>query len=333
MPVHRLLTIPGYLVSALLVWISLPLLLALAALADLMLTRRFLAIRLVLILAVYLACEIAGLAVSLALWLARGLGPGYTRERFVAAHWLLQAWWAGTLFQAAARLLRMELTVEGSQTILPGPILVFIRHASIVDMLLPAVALAAPTNLRLRYVLKRELQWDPGIDVVGNRLPTVFVEQQSPDSQAEIERVCQLAADLGPEDGLLIHPEGTRFTPARRARAIERLAEADPDLAARARTLRHVLPPKLGGPLALLDASPEADALFVAHVGLEGLANVRDLFDPSLVGRKLQVRMWRVPRQKIPEERGARANWLFDQWARVDAWIGERLEDRAAWKA
>ena len=65
MPVHRLLTIPGYLVSALLVWISLPLLLALAALADLMLTRRFLAIRLVLILAVYLACEIAGAQPSL----------------------------------------------------------------------------------------------------------------------------------------------------------------------------------------------------------------------------------------------------------------------------
>ena len=328
---HRLLTIPGYLVSALLVWLSLPLLLTLAVLTDLVHRRRLLASRLLLLLAIYLACEITGLAVSLVLWLARGLIPGYTRERYVAAHWALQGWWAGTLFQSAVRLLQIELTVEGSQLITPGPIVVFVRHASIIDLLLPAVALAAPANLRLRYVLKRELQWDPCIDVVGNRLPNVFVEQQSPDSQAEIERVCQLAAGLGPEDGLVIYPEGGRFTPARRARAIEHLTEVDPDLAARARTLRHVLPPKLGRPLALLDASPEADALFVAHVGLEDLSNVRDFFDPSLIGRELQVRVWRVPRQEIPEESRARAIWLFDQWARIDAWIGNRLEDRAAW--
>jgi len=44
------------------------------------------------------------------------------------------------------------------------------------------------------------------------------------------------------------------------------------------------------------------------------------------VGRQVNVRFWRVPADRIPEDPDARERWLFDQWSRIDAWLSERLE-------
>jgi 1-acyl-sn-glycerol-3-phosphate acyltransferase len=284
--------------------------------------------RLVAFLAVYLGCEAIGLVAAFGLWLRERLRPGgegWAGERSLAAHRRLQAWWAGTLFAAARRILAFEVRVTGSEAIAPGPALVFMRHASIVDTLIPAHALAGPAGLRLRYVLKHELLWDPCLDVVGHRLPNVFVARNASDSAAEIARVAELARGLGARDGVLIYPEGTRFTPAKRARILARLSTDRPELYARARSLAHVLPPKLGGATVLLDAAPDADVLFVAHVGFEGLTGVSRLLDGSLVGRRVEVGVWRVRRDAIPEEPDKRVAWLFDEWARLDAWIAERV--------
>ena len=35
-------------------------------------------------------------------------------------------------------------------------------------------------HLRLRYVLKRELLWDPCLDIVGQRVPNIFVDRDAP---------------------------------------------------------------------------------------------------------------------------------------------------------
>jgi 1-acyl-sn-glycerol-3-phosphate acyltransferase len=320
----RLVTIPAYLVAAMLVWAALPVLICAALLIDAVSRRPLLITRLTLLLAVYLACEVAGLIAAGGLWLLN-LSPRLGRDRWLDMHWRLQAWWAGTIFGAIRRLLRFDVSVEGAELATPGPVLVFIRHASIMDTLLPSM-LVGPSGLHLRYVLKKELQWDPCLDIVGNRLPNVFIDRESPDSRAEIALVCDLAHEMGTSDGILIYPEGTRFTPAKRERALGRLSSGDPGLLRRARALQHVLPPKLGGPLGLLDANPEADVLFIAHVGLDGLARVRHLWDRSLVGRRIQVGLWRIHRDRIPADRSKRVDWLFDEWSRVDRWIADRRE-------
>ena len=67
----------------------------------------------------------------------------------------------------------------------PGPVIVMIRHASILDNLLPSVFVAWPHKVRLRYLLKRELLSDPGLDIGGKRLPNYFVRRGT---GAEIER-------------------------------------------------------------------------------------------------------------------------------------------------
>jgi 1-acyl-sn-glycerol-3-phosphate acyltransferase len=172
-------------------------------------------------------------------------------------------------------------------------------------------------------VLKRELLADPCLDVAGRRLPNYFVRRGTGEAQ-EVERVRALARGLGRREGVLIYPEGTRFTPQRRARAIARIAERDADLAARAERLRHVLPPRLGGVRALLEGAPGADVVVIAHHGLGGLRSISEIWRGGLVGIVVRVRMTRIPRSEVPEGETARAEWLYDVWRDVDEWLERR---------
>jgi 1-acyl-sn-glycerol-3-phosphate acyltransferase len=204
-------------------------------------------------------------------------------------------------------------------------VIVLIRHTSLLDTLLPATLLTARDGTRLRYVLKRRLLLDPCLDVLGHRLPNRFTRRSSLERD-EVSAVGRLASGLGPQDGVLIYPEGTRFTPEKRAQVIERLAaSARPELAERARALRNVLPPRLGGTLALLDAAPDADVLVIAHHGFEGSALPRDLWRGRLIGQTLTAKAWRVPAAEIPAGRDDRVDWLYEQWRRVDTWVQEQL--------
>jgi 1-acyl-sn-glycerol-3-phosphate acyltransferase len=240
--------------------------------------------------------------------------------------------WARTLLGAVRRLFALRFAVEGSGAAARGPLLVFARHASIADVLLPAVLVSDREGLRLRWVLKRELLVDPCLDVVGGRLPNVFVDRSSAESRREIDAVARLAGDLGAKDGVLIYPEGTRSTPARRQRAHERLAAAGraPQRSERLRGLRHLLPPRPGGPLALLRAAPGADVLVLGHVGLEGLARVSDLLSGALVGRTVRVRFWRHAAPAVPRKPDAALAWLDERWLELDRWVDARLAAEAA---
>jgi hypothetical protein len=122
---------------------------------------------------------------------------------------------------------------------------------------------------------------------------------------------------------VVIFPEGTRFTPAKRERILASLRERGKvALAERAERLARVLPPRSGGPLALLERSPGVDVVFCAHRGFEGAATLGELWHGALVGRRVRVRFWRVAAGEIPAGREARAAWLFGWWERMDAWLG-----------
>ena len=194
------------------------------------------------------------------------------------------------------------------------------RHTSIIDNLLPGVLISRPFGLKLRYVLKRELLSDPALDIAGNRLPNYFVDR-SVGGDAEVAAVGALGMGLAGDEGVLIYPEGTRFTAERRERALARL-EGQPDLLERARQLRNVLPPRPRGPLALLDAEPPADVVVVAHSGLDGFSHISNILDGGLVGSTIRVRFERFPIGDIPTAVADRVAWLYDRWEAVDGWIG-----------
>jgi len=80
----------------------------------------------------------------------------------------------------------------------------------------------------------------------------------------------------------------------------------------------------LGGPLNLLDQNEAADVVFCAHFGFDGVVDLRDFLRGSLVGVVVKVRFWRVPFAAVPATRDARKEWLFENWMRVDEWVGRQ---------
>jgi 1-acyl-sn-glycerol-3-phosphate acyltransferase len=328
---RRLRTITPLVLALVLVTALLPVLLIVGVVIDVVRRVAFgvppTAARLALFLWVYLAAEVGGVAVLAAVWVA-SLG-GRRRAWLSDVTWRFQQLWAAALFGTLRVLFGLRLEVEGDEAVAPGPVIVLIRHASIVDNLLPANLVARPHRIRLRYVLKRELLADPCLDVAGRRLPNYFVRRGTGEAQ-EVGRVRALAHGLGTDDGVLIYPEGTRFTPERRARAIARIAERDARLAARAERIRHLLPPRLGGVGALLDGSPDSDIVVIVHHGFDGLRLISDIWNGGLVGLVVRVRVTRVPRSTVPEGAAARADWLYDLWQDLDDWLEERFADAAA---
>jgi hypothetical protein len=85
-----------------------------------------------------------------------------------------------------------------------------------------------------------------------------------------------------------------------------------------------VLPPRLGGPLALLDESPETDVVVFGHVGLDGFEYIRDIWRGGLVGTTVRLRLWRHPASTIPRGEAERAKWLYERWLELDGWVGEQ---------
>ncbi|MDL4815352.1 1-acyl-sn-glycerol-3-phosphate acyltransferase [Actinomadura opuntiae] len=219
----------------------------------------------------------------------------------------------------AGRRLGLRVEDEGSWegTGEDRPLIVLSRHAGPGDALILVHHLLTGYRRRPRVVMKAELQFDPCIDIAANRLPNVFVEHGG-----ATEKIGRLAEGLGPRDALLIFPEGGNFSPERRRRAIRRLARHDrPREVARASRMRNLMPPRPGGVLAAIDAAPDADVVFVAHVGLDEMATAGDIWRRVPLTEPVRARWWRIPAEDVPEEREARINWLYAQWERADAWI------------
>lgn len=315
---RRAVTIPGLVILCLLDIAALPLLLLGALAADLVRHRRLLAVRFHLAVAAALGMHLAGLILVFGAWLV-GVFMGRERERRLDVRF--EAWWASSMWRAATWLFGMRVVVEGADALGGGPLVLMARHASLLDVLLPVVFLSGKYGLALRYVAKRELLWDPFVDVVGHRVPSAFVRRGSREHAREIQLVDALASGLGRLDGVVIFPEGTRFTEAKRSHILASLELTDQAAFAHATRLKNLLPPHAGGPLSVLEHAKGADVVFCAHTGLEGANHLRDLRAGSLLGATVHVRFWRVPASEIPSDAASRLTWLRAWWERLDEWI------------
>jgi 1-acyl-sn-glycerol-3-phosphate acyltransferase len=305
-----------------------PLALAAAALVDLALwiVRRkpWMAVRLVTFAWWFLFGELRGIAGLAAIYVATGgpLGRGsLARRRLV---YDLRIHWARSHLGGIRVLFGLTFEIEGIEQAGPGPVLIMMRHASIIDNTMPDAVIGHAHGLGLRFVLKRELQMIPTIDIGGRWVPTTFVRRASKDPAAELKTLRRLAHDLGPGEGILIYPEGTRHTDEKLARAQELIAERQPAIAPLANRLRNVLPPRLGGPLALLDEARGADVVLCGHVGLDGFEYIRDIWAGGLVGTTVRVRFWRYPAEEVPASEEERVRWLYERWQVLDDWVGEQ---------
>jgi 1-acyl-sn-glycerol-3-phosphate acyltransferase len=302
--------------------VTFPVLLIGAVIVDLALwlARRkpWMAVRLLAMLWWFLAGELYGLVGLFAIWLV-SLGRDSSRRRDRV--YRLKRRWLGSHLAGIRRLFGLTFEIEGLELAGPGPVLVMIRHASIIDNALPDVIIGGAHGLGFHFVIKRELQMLPTIDIGGRWVPTLFVRRASGDTEAELGRMKALTVDLLATDGLLIYPEGTRWTAAKLARAQEIIAERQPQVALLAARLRYVLPPRLGGTIALLEASRGVDVVLFGHYGLDGFEYISDIWSGGLVGTTVRMRFWRFPAADVPEDRDQLIEWLYDRWQQLDDWI------------
>ena len=310
------------------VTVALPLLLVVASIVDLVLwlARRkpWIGVRLVAMLWWFLFGEIRALLTLLGIWVLTGgpLGRGSLRRR----RWLydLRVSWMRSHLGGVRALFGLRLEVTGLELAGPEPALIMMRHASIIDNTLPDALVGHEHGVGLRFVIKRELQVLPTIDIGGRWVPTVFVRRASADSAAEVAALRGLARELGPGESILIYPEGTRSTPRKLARAQRVIAERQPQIAPLANRLENILPPRLGGPLALLDEAQGVDVVFCGHVGFDGFQFVSNIWAGGLVGTTIRVRFWRYPGAEVPAGEQQRIAWLYERWQAVDDWVGDQ---------
>jgi 1-acyl-sn-glycerol-3-phosphate acyltransferase len=200
---------------------------------------------------------------------------------------------------------------------------VMIRHASIIDNALPDAIIGHAHGIGFRFIIKRQLQMLPTIDIGGRWVPTLFVRRSSGDTEGELKKLRSLTLNMSERDGILIYPEGTRSTPEKLAHAKAIIGERQPEIAPLANRLQNLLPPRLGGPIALLESAPEADVVIFGHVGLDGFEHISDIWSGGLVGTTVRLKFWRFDATEIPTDRDQLIAWLYERWQELDDWISE----------
>jgi 1-acyl-sn-glycerol-3-phosphate acyltransferase len=304
-----------------------PLLFALAAIADLITSpRRWRNTRLLAMVVLALAIEVAAIVAAGALWLVFGAGRYVRSSSSFWIHHRMQRWYTAALMAAAKATCGLRIEFEDDSPASRGNAIVIGRHTSIGDALIPALLFAGRFDLNTRYVLKDDLLWGPAFDIVGNRLRNHFVDRTPDDSVNEIAAITRLMDGFDERCVAVIFPEGTFFSTERKARAVKRLVDAGRhELAARSEALRYLLPPRPGGALAMLAGAPHADAVFIGNSGFERFNSLGAIYRSIPFAEPVRVWLWRVPNSEIPREPEQQLSWLYDQWERLDASIHVRL--------
>jgi len=294
---------------------------------------RMRSLRLTCFALIWFIAETATLFMLLGLWLVAGFGGRLSTEPYQERHYRVVRWFLDVMYDGAERtyglhveIAEPELTPEERIARLARPIIVLSRHAGPGDSFLLVHELLTKYQRRPRVVMKASLQFDPSLDVVGNRLPNVFIKAGQTGESIYTQQIERLASGLDARGALVIFPEGGNWTPNRWYRGIRRLErQGRRDLASRAAHMPNLLPPRPGGTLAGIKACPDADVIFVAHAGLVSIISIGDVWKNFPINQVIRARWWRVPFDEVPRDatHEEQVQWLYDWWERIDAWITE----------
>ena len=128
---RRATTISIYALGFLLLTSTWPTWVAIGVLIGLIRRKHFIILRLLVFGWFYLGYELLALSLIGMVFLTR---RGDSRDE---ALYELQAWWAAMNLGVASWLLRLNFEVDDADAATPGPSILLIRHASILDTLLP----------------------------------------------------------------------------------------------------------------------------------------------------------------------------------------------------
>lgn len=324
---RRAITTPFWFLSSIFLLTTMPLWLPLSALFDLIKGKKASVMRTLLYFTLFFTVESIGLVWGLALWILR---PFFFRDRarYVYANRVLQRWWSSHLFNDAIRIFGVNVEVQNLEALEdPKPALVFCRHASTLDTMLPLAIVREMKNMR--YVIKSELLASPALDYIAQRFPNVFVRRGSDDPEGEIARVVELGQNLLHNGCVVIYPEGTRFSEKKRDRLLEKFSQSNNRLLPATEALQRTLPPLREGAVRLVETMQDEDVVFIAHRGIDDTGGMNDLFRGTLTHAHFEIAMWRIPADEVPRERADAERFILENWLKVDAWACGRTLDES----
>jgi 1-acyl-sn-glycerol-3-phosphate acyltransferase len=285
---------------------------------------RFPTLRIYAFICQYLLNDSVEILLAGPLWLAAGFGSRLHSPSSRHRHQKLQAWSIALLARRAEQLLgvRFQTDPDIDGVLAPGPAVVVCRHVSLLDASLPSL-LYQRIGYQTRGVIMAELLADPGFDLLYQRAGSVFiVRDSSPEAR---HQTASIGEGLNNKSVAIIFPEGRLFRPEVLQRSLERLAKRDPARARNLKALRHMLPPRPGGLIALLDALPAADVVVVNHAGLDRYPTFAELARRVPLRDPIEVRVRRIERADIPEDRAEQIAWLDGLWREMDRWVDDHL--------
>jgi hypothetical protein len=328
--VRRVLLAPAAILFLLIVLAISPVLLLAAFVIDVIRRWQWRVLRLVTFAVVYVLHELVAILVLFVLWIVSGFGVWMRTEWMEAAHYGFARRWLRSLYLAAGALLRLRIDVVEGPEPRPGPLLVFGRHGGIGNSLMYAGVLMARYRRRPRVVMLYLLQWDPVVDMLGHRMPSLFIDHDPTKSDGHVDAIARLASGMRDMDAFIIFPEGHDFTPKLRLRAIGHLRKKGRlEEAARAEDMKNVLPPRHRGAQAAMVAAPNADVAFVAHTVLEDVGSFADIWHRLPLKQPIRACYWRVDAEDLPHGDADVIAWLYSWWERIDAWIADCKAEEA----
>lgn len=266
--------------------------------------------------------ETLGLMSAVALWVT-----GQAKNQNL--NYRLQKWWTRGVIGALMLTVGLRIDVEGAEKLGDGPFIALCRHASLADSIMSAWVFVTKSHLRPRYVLKKELQLDPCLDVVGHRLPNYFLNRKSSDVSAELQGLAQMAEGLAHRDIAVIFPEGTRANNEKRVRILEQLRDRSPERAQRLKGLQFLMAPKTAGVGALLSAVPNAKVITMWHSGFDGMDTFRGIVK-HLAKSAVRVQVRVVEHQRATVATGeAFVAWLDEQWIAMDTAVAQLISEQS----
>lgn len=318
---RRAVSIPAMLGTTIVAVFGLPWIVALAIAADVARRRsRLPMLRSYLFVLQYLVNDSVEIIAAPVFWMLAGFGRRLDGPASIRRHERLQAWSVRLLAKRAEQLLglRIELST-GAENLEEGPLIVLSRHVSVVDASLPGL-ICQRAGLSVRGVVMAEMLADPGFDLIYQRTGSVFIARdEGPTARTQVEAMARQGSD---QTAYVIFPEGRLATPSQRQRSLSRLAERAPERAGRLAGLEHLLPPRPGGVLALLDAVPDADVILLDHRGLERFPRIGQILASAPVNATIELHARRIPRSEIPADPDERVEWLDRLWLDLDAALG-----------
>ena len=271
----------------------------------------------------YLLMECLGVFSAGALWILSGGGLLKNIRWMQRLHGKVQYRWTSGLLFGAKIFLNANIDFPDCSALRSGPMIIISQHRSFFDACIPSVLVGkAKGTLVLRHVLKSELLLSPSLDLFGHRLPNYFVKRKSSNRDQEIGAVRSLGIGLD-GDACVIFPEGTFYSQRRFASSLFEIEKTDNERFLRVQNLRHILPIRPGGILALLDATADTDLVVIGHSGFERFSSFRDIFRNVPFTSPIKITLKRIAHTEIPGNDRDRVRFLDEQWQSIDLWNEE----------